>query len=83
MEDTFGRFDFGGFRIWIKVREAFSLVCDSFFDKVRVVLLHIFKLNLKRFFIFVQCRLNFSNSFENNKCLMKPVKEVIELIVIG
>ncbi len=53
MQDAFGRFYFGGLRILVNVRKVFSLFCDGFFDKVRVFLLHIFKLNQKRFFVFV------------------------------
>jgi hypothetical protein len=85
MQDAFGSFYFGGLRIWVKVRKAFSLFCDGFFNKVRVVFFHIFKLNLKRFFVFVQGRLGFSYSFsfKNNKCLMKPIKKLIELIIVG
>ena len=82
MQDAFGSFYFGGLRIWVKVRKAFSLFCDGFFNKVRVLWFDIFKLNLKRFFVFVQGRLGFSYSLKNNKCLMKPIKKFIELIVV-
>lgn len=83
LKNAFGWFGFGWFGILIDVWTAFAFFGDGLFDKIRVIFFHNFELNRQGFFSFVEGSFRFANSFKNNKCLMKPIKEVIKLIIWG
>lgn len=48
-----------------------------------MVFFHGFEFDRQRFFGFVQGAFGFSDSFKDDKCLMKLFKEVIKLLIIG